>query len=169
MVSSVSTGAWDSCVGLAPLASGALPRQIQALTRVQVEVPSCLCGHGAARRGLRSLCCDTGCSVSVLGRVGFGLLVALEAWPKGLDHCPCQVTASYVPPHSTCPSVTCAPVGVGSCPDLCLQLEGAGPAVSPGGGTTFGGFQVFGQAQIPVSLLRYVLDQGLCYEEQCFI
>lgn len=108
MVSSVSTGAWDSCVGLAPLASGALPPQIQALTRVQVEVPSCLYGHGAARRGLRSLCCDTGCSVSVLGRVGFGLLVALEAWPKGLDHCPCQVTASYVPPHSTCPSVTCS-------------------------------------------------------------
>lgn len=108
MVSSMSTGAWNSCVGLAPLASGALPRQIQALTRVQVEVPSCLCGHGAVRRGLRSLCCGTGCSVSVLGRVGFGLLVALEAWPNGLDHCPCQVTASFVPPHSTCPSVTCS-------------------------------------------------------------
>lgn len=26
--------------------------------------------------------------------------------PGGLDHCPCQVTASSVPPHSTCPSVT---------------------------------------------------------------
>lgn len=70
---------------------------------------------------------------------------------------------------SLCYLLPCAPVGAGGCPDLCVQLEGAGPAISPGGGTTFGGFQVFGQAQIPVSLLCYVLDQGLCYEEQCFI
>lgn len=26
-----------------------------------------------------------------------GLLMALEAWPKGLDHCPCQVTAHQPP------------------------------------------------------------------------
>lgn len=138
-----------------------------------------------ARRGLFYLCCGTGCPASeVPAGLGWAeqelvLLMALEACPEGLAHSPCQVTTAHqplVPPQPTCSFVTSSlvPLSEGAAALICLiwrllRLEGAGTVISPGGGTFFEGFQVFDQTQFPASLLCYVLDRGLCYEEQYFI
>lgn len=107
-----------------------------------------------------------------------GLLLALEAWPEGLDRCSCQVTAHQLlllpSPRAPLFPAPYAPVGMGSRLDLSLQLGAAAVGGHwvchyPEDGTFFGGFQVLDQTQIPASLLCYVLDRGLCYEEQCFI
>lgn len=97
--------------------------------------------------------------------------MAPEAWPEGLGHA--QFLRSS-PVHMFLCNQLPAPLGEGAAALTCLQLEatavgGAETVISPGGGTFSGGFQVFGQTQFPASLLCYVLDRGLCYEEQCFI
>lgn len=51
------------------------------------------------RRGSLYLCCGTGCSASEVpaglcwAEQDLASLMALEAWPEGLAHCPCRVTA----------------------------------------------------------------------------
>lgn len=94
--------------------------------------------------------------------------MALEAWPEGLAHCSCRVTAHQSVPctsPATCSLVTSplVPPWEGAAALICLswrllQLEGAGTVTSPGGSTFFGGFQIFDQTQFPASLLCYVLD-----------
>lgn len=86
------------------------------------------------QEGSLYLCCGTGCSASEVpaglcwAEQDLASLMALEAWPEGLPHCPCRVTAHQSPvppcPHVPLLPVPCSPVG-GAAALICLQLEAA--------------------------------------------